>query len=221
MKLVYMDNSSDKGSVASTMMFGRQRPMHAVLGGGKVADVVLWRDRRISASTLIGIAAIWYLFEVAGYSLVTLLCHIFITTMLIIFIWSSAAKIFNWSPPDIPNIILQDSIPKEIASNLHRKFNDLLSDFLYVASGHDPKLFLMTIISLWIISIIGSYISTLNLLFFGLVSLQIVPLVCEQYEDEVEHLAYEAIQWMKKMYKKFEAEIMGKIPRGPVKDKEP
>ncbi|KAI3463864.1 hypothetical protein Pfo_020527 [Paulownia fortunei] len=216
-----MDTSSDSEnvSVPPARLFGRQRPIHAVLGGGKVADLLLWRDTRVSAAILIGIAAIWFLFEVEEYNLVTLLCHLIITTMLVIFIWSSGAEFFNWNPPNIPKIILQDSTSREAASTFHRKFNDLLSNLLYVASGFDPKLFLLTIVSLWIISVIGSSISSLNLLFFGLLCLETLPFLYERYEDEVENLAYKVNRRMKKMYKKFEAEILRKIPRGPVKDK--
>ncbi|KAG8387974.1 hypothetical protein BUALT_Bualt02G0076900 [Buddleja alternifolia] len=99
-----MDTSSDSdinGSMLPVRLFGRQRPIHAVLGGGKVGefavgDVVLWRDTRVSGGIVMGISAIWFLFEVVEYNLVTLLCHLFITTMLLIFIWSSAAQFFNW-----------------------------------------------------------------------------------------------------------------------------
>ncbi|KAL9170333.1 hypothetical protein ABFS82_04G138400 [Erythranthe guttata] len=202
-----------------TRLFGRQRPIHAVLGGGKVANVVLWKDAKVSGAILIGIAAIWFLFEVVKYNLVTLLCHLTITTMLIIFIWSSAAQSFNWSPPNIPSIMLQDSTYREFALTLHRKLNYIFSNVLYVASGYDPKLFLLTIVSLWIISVIGSSISSLNLVFFGLVCLETVPYLYEQYEDEVDNLAYKTNRWTKRMYRKFEAEILGTIPRGPLKHK--
>ncbi|XP_011096983.1 reticulon-like protein B9 [Sesamum indicum] len=216
-----MDTSSDSysGSLPPTRLFGRQRPIHAVLGGGKVGEVLLWRDARVSGGILIGTAAIWFLLEVAEYSLVTLLCHLFITAMLILFIWSSAAQFFKWNTPNIPKIILEDSTSRDVASIFHRNFNHLLSKFLYVASGYDPRLFLLTIIGLWITSIIGSYINSLNLLFFGLVCLETLPFLYEKYEDEVDSLAYTVNRQMKKMYKKFETEVVAKIPKGPVKDK--
>ncbi|KAL3824798.1 hypothetical protein ACJIZ3_020827 [Penstemon smallii] len=217
-----MDNSSsdsDNGSAPRGKLFGRQRSIHAVLGGGKVADVLLWRNTKVSAAILIGIATIWFLFEVVEYNLVTFLCHLFITTMLLIFIWSTTAEFFKWNPPNIPKIILQDSTFRDLALILHKKFNYLLSKLMYIASGNDPKLFLLTIVTLWIISIIGSSISSLNLLFFGVHCLEIVPFLYEQYEDEVDNIAYKLKRRMKKTYKKFEAEYLRKIPRGPVKDK--
>ncbi|MBA0646215.1 hypothetical protein Goklo_014196, partial [Gossypium klotzschianum] len=44
-------------------LFGRERPVHHVLGGGKSADVFLWRNKKISAGVLGGATAIWVLFE--------------------------------------------------------------------------------------------------------------------------------------------------------------
>jgi len=61
-----------------------------------VADMLLWRDRNLSAAVLGGMTVIWFLFEIAEYNLVTFLCHISITTMLVLFIWSTAADILKW-----------------------------------------------------------------------------------------------------------------------------
>ncbi|GAY51534.1 hypothetical protein CUMW_134910 [Citrus unshiu] len=45
-------------------LLGSQRPIHDILGGGKVADVLLWKNITVSASLLIGMTVIWFLFEV-------------------------------------------------------------------------------------------------------------------------------------------------------------
>jgi hypothetical protein len=56
-----------------------------------VADILLWKNNKLSAAILAGFTIIWLLFEVAEYHFVTLLCHLLIITMLIIFIWFKAA----------------------------------------------------------------------------------------------------------------------------------
>ncbi|XP_022856711.1 reticulon-like protein B9 [Olea europaea var. sylvestris] len=217
-----MDSSSygsDSGSAQRTRLFGRERPIHAVLGGGKVADVLLWRDTRVSAAILFGSAAIWFLFEVVEYTFVTLFCHIFITTMLVVFIWSAGADFFKWKPPRLPETILEEPAIRDVASTFHKKINDFLSELHYVASGNNPKLFFLILVSLWVISVIGSSVSTLNLLFFGLLCLEILPFLYEKYEDEVDDLASKINGRMKTRYQKFDVEVLGKIPRGPVKEK--
>jgi len=75
--------------------FHSQKSIHKLLGGGKVADVLLWKDRNLSAGVLLGATLIWYLFEVVEYNIIPLLCQIAILAMLVIFIWSNAAPLLN------------------------------------------------------------------------------------------------------------------------------
>ncbi|RWW67378.1 hypothetical protein BHE74_00025181 [Ensete ventricosum] len=42
-------------------LFSRERPVHQVLGSGRTADVMLWRNKKISAGVLTGGTAIWAL----------------------------------------------------------------------------------------------------------------------------------------------------------------
>ncbi|XP_004303903.1 PREDICTED: reticulon-like protein B8-like [Fragaria vesca subsp. vesca] len=48
------DDKSDSVSSQLNRLFGRQKPVHHLLGGGKSADVLLWRNKKISASVLTG-----------------------------------------------------------------------------------------------------------------------------------------------------------------------
>ncbi|KVI04446.1 Reticulon [Cynara cardunculus var. scolymus] len=90
-----------------TRLYGRKRPIHKILGGGE--DILLWRNKIISGVTSIVVLTIWFLFEFAEYNLVTFLCHLTITVMLIIFIWTNGAKAFGWTPPNVPKILLEES----------------------------------------------------------------------------------------------------------------
>ncbi|RXI01551.1 hypothetical protein DVH24_014900 [Malus domestica] len=49
--LVYSSSSDDNGEICGAKLFGRERPIHHVLGGIKVADVLLWRNIRSSLSS--------------------------------------------------------------------------------------------------------------------------------------------------------------------------
>jgi hypothetical protein len=59
------------------------------------ADILLWKDRNLSAGLLAGATLVWYLFEVVEYSIVPLVCQIAILAMLVVFIWSNAAPLLN------------------------------------------------------------------------------------------------------------------------------
>jgi len=53
------------------------------------ADVFLWRNKKVSASTLGVATAIWILFELLEYHLLTLVCHFVILALAGLFLWSN------------------------------------------------------------------------------------------------------------------------------------
>ncbi|KAG8382853.1 hypothetical protein BUALT_Bualt05G0122400 [Buddleja alternifolia] len=210
---IYSD--SDDHPAGPSRLFGREKPLHAILGGGKVADVLLWRNKNLSAAILIGLTVIWFLFEVVEYNFVTLLCHISILMMLILFVWSTGAGLIDRSPPD-PRAI---TIPESTFKWLYAKLNRTLLKIYDVSSGKDMKTFFMAVVFLWVLSGIGNYFSSLNLLYTGFLCLITLPALYERYQYEVDYLASKGNKDMKKWYKKIDTEILNKIPRGPVKAK--
>ncbi|XP_061353256.1 reticulon-like protein B9 [Gastrolobium bilobum] len=197
-------------------LFEHEKPIHEILGGGKVADMLLWRNRNVSAALLLGITVIWFLFEIAEYNFVTLFCHISITTMLVLFIWTTAADILKWNGPQIPEIILQDSFFKDLASILHRRFNQLLPMFLHISRGKDLPHFLLIIVSLYIVSVIGTCFSFVNLLYIGFLCMLTLPILYDRYEEEINNMVGDIILVLRKSYRKFDKKYLNKIPRGPI-----
>ena len=59
------------------------------------ANVLLWRNKRISGSVLGSGTALWVLFEMLDYHLITLVCHILILSLAILFLWSNASNFIN------------------------------------------------------------------------------------------------------------------------------
>ncbi|XP_020594553.1 reticulon-like protein B9, partial [Phalaenopsis equestris] len=97
LRFISSDSDSEEKAAAATTtrLFGSHRPLHELFGGRKVADVVLWRKKRLSAAIMAGFSVLWFLLEVVEYHFLTLLCHISITGMLLLFIWSSSAALFD------------------------------------------------------------------------------------------------------------------------------
>ncbi|XP_028554641.1 reticulon-like protein B9 [Dendrobium catenatum] len=136
------------------------------------------------------------------------------------------------SPPKLTEIILPENDFREFAEVLHAKLSSFLSILQDVTMGKNLRLFFMfalkssaillsfiqAIASLWIISILGSSCSSLNLLYFGYLCIQILPVLYENYEGEVDHLVTEGSRSLRKLYRKFDSKVLNKIPRGPVKD---
>ncbi|PKA59043.1 Reticulon-like protein B2 [Apostasia shenzhenica] len=216
------DNPKSSGSSLKAKiyrLFGRERPVHQILGGGKSADLFLWRDKKASAAVLVGVTSIWVLFELMEYHLLTLICHSLILSLAILFLWSNATTFINKSPPHIPQVIIPEDLAVNVARSLRFEINRLLATLREIASGRDLKKFLAVISGLWIISILGNCCSFLTLFYIVFVLLHTVPLVYEKYDDKIDSFAEKAIAEIKKQYAVFDAKVLSKVPRGPFKDK--
>ncbi|KAF6154549.1 hypothetical protein GIB67_027822 [Kingdonia uniflora] len=219
------DSDNDKPSSPSgvtsaiSRLFGRKKPVYHVFGGGKPADVFLWRNKKISAGVLGGATAMWVLFELLEYHLLTLVCHLLILSLAVLFLWSNASSFINKSPPRIPDVRLPEEPVMQSAAALRVEINRGLSVLRDIASGRDLKKFLAVIAGLWVLSIVGSCCNFLTLVYIVFVLLHTVPVLYEKYEDQVDAFAEKVMHEMKKQYVVFDAKVLSKIPRGPLKDK--
>ncbi|CAL9119728.1 unnamed protein product, partial [Musa textilis] len=162
------DSDDEKASFQNSRkkrLFGRKDTVHAVLGGGKSADIILWRNKQLSGSILAGVTVIWLLFVWMGYHLLTFICHFLILVLAVSFLWSNGASFVNRSPPKFPEVVLPEDLFITIAQSVRYEINEALATFYYVACGKDLKRFLMVIAGLWILSVIGSWFSFLTLFY--------------------------------------------------------
>lgn len=220
------DSEDEKKSSASSSLkskiyrlFGREKPVHKVLGGGKPADIFLWRDKKISAAVLGTVTVVWALFEVFEYNLLTLICHLLMVTLLVLFLWSNASTLINKAPPKIPEVRIPEGPVLEFASALRYEINRGLASLREIASGRDLKKFLAVIAGLWILSILGSCCNFLTLFYIGFLLLHTLPVLYEKYEDKVDAFAEKAMIEIKKQYAKLDEKVLSKIPRGPLRNK--
>ncbi|CAI0470212.1 unnamed protein product, partial [Linum tenue] len=124
-------------------LFGRERPVHHVLGGGKAADVMLWRNKKSTGIILGGATLIWVLFELVEYHLLTLVCHTLILSLALLFLWSNAHTFIHKSPPKIPEVHLPEEPVLQAAAGLAVEINQVLALLRNIALGKDLKKFLM------------------------------------------------------------------------------
>ncbi|KAL0330007.1 UNVERIFIED_CONTAM: Reticulon-like protein B2 [Sesamum radiatum] len=216
------DSDDDKKARLKTKvyrLFGREKPVHKVLGGGQGADVLLWRDKKVSAGVLGGAAALWFLFDVLEYHFLTLICHGLILGLVAMFLLSNASTFVKKAPPRIPEVVLPEEPVLKFASALRIEINRVFADLRDIASGKDLKKFLYVIGGLWVLSVVGGICDFITLIFSITVLLFTVPFLYEKNEDQVDCYAEMAIAELKKQYAVFDAKVLSKIPRGPPKDK--
>ncbi|CAI8619520.1 unnamed protein product [Vicia faba] len=220
------DNEKEKKSSSPNSLknkvyrlFGREKPLHNVLGGGKPADVFLWRNKKISATTLGVATAFWVLFELLEYHLLTLVSHLAILALAVLFLWSNASTFINKTPPKIPHVHIPEEPVLQIASAIRIEINRAFTLLRDIASGRDLKKFLSVIAGLWVLSIVGSWANFLTLFYIAFVLLHTVPVLYEKYEDHVDSFGEKAHAELKKQYAVFDEKVLSKIPKGPLKDK--
>ncbi|KAL1532750.1 Reticulon-like protein B2 [Salvia divinorum] len=199
-------------------LFGREKPVHKVLGGGKPADVFLWRDKKVSAGVLGGATAAYVLFDVLEYHFLTLLCHGLMLGLVGLFLWSSANTFIKKSAPHIPQVIIPEEPVMKCASSLRIEINRGFAVLRDIASGKDLKKFLSVIAGLWVLSLVGGCYDFLTLLYTITVTAFSVPILYEKYEDKVDFYGEKALAELKKQYAVFDAIVLSKIPRA-LKDK--
>ncbi|XP_078176789.1 reticulon-like protein B5 [Carex rostrata] len=211
--------SVDSSQPKSRRLFGREKPVHQVLGGGKTADVLLWRDKKSALGALAGATAIWVLFELLNYRLLTLISYFFMFTLGALFIVSKLMSCINRTLPGIPELHISEERARHAAFALRNDINRVLSLLRNVALGHDLKKFLMVIAGLWVLSVVGSWFDFLTLSYIGFVILQTVPALYERYDDKIDELAERGMTEINKLYKLLDTKVLSKIPRGPSKSK--
>ncbi|KQK02597.1 hypothetical protein BRADI_2g02590v3 [Brachypodium distachyon] len=195
-------------------LFGRERPLHAALGGRQAADIILWRRKEVSASILGAATAAWVLFEVAEFHFLTLACYAAMIAMLTFFIWTNASGFLNLPVPRIPETLLSERTARQVILGLHRRLTWFVYRLYDIACGKDIKMFILTVASLYIGSVIASCFSSLTLLYLVVVFGMTVPALYERYESEVDHLAARAVHDLRSHFAEMDSGVLRKIPRG-------
>nr|GEU32940.1 reticulon-like protein B2 [Tanacetum cinerariifolium] len=195
----------------------KDKPVYDLLGGGKPADIFLWRNKKKTAGMLGFATLIWALFELIEYHFLSLLCHILIVVLGIHFLWSNTLNLF-YKCPQFPQVALEEDIVLQLASILRIEINNGLEVLREISSGKDLKKFLAVIACLWIVSIAGSCCTLLTLVYTCFVLVHTVPVLYEKHKEKADVLLEKAEVELKKHFEVLHEKVLSKVP-GSFKDK--
>ncbi|CAO2818186.1 unnamed protein product [Amaranthus hypochondriacus] len=171
---------------SSNKLVNRTTTVHELLGGGFVADVVLWRQRNITIGMLMMVLIVWLVFEESGYTLLSLISSVLLLLITILFVWSKAASLLNRPAPPLPEINLTQEQVAEMGELVRKNVNALVLVCRDVALGKDSRLYLRVAAWLLLISIVGGLTDIVSLCYISFVLVLTVPAVYERYNEIID-----------------------------------
>ncbi|XP_078174014.1 reticulon-like protein B11 [Carex rostrata] len=191
-----------------------RRSVHRSLGGGAVADVLLWRRRNVAVAAAVGSTAVWVLFERAGYNFLSVMANAFLLLVSILFFWAKSASLLNRPLPPLPNMEVSDAFVEKAASKANVWVNRLLAIAHDIAIKRDRNLFLQVIVVLWLVAYVGSFFNFLTLLYIGTAVLLVLPAIYDKHQDKVDEKVMIAHRQLSRHFDSFVA-----TTRQPQKEK--
>ncbi|KAK7333088.1 hypothetical protein VNO80_29850 [Phaseolus coccineus] len=198
-------------STARNRFFGRKRPLRVTLGSGLIADIILWRNKKISLSVLVGVTFIWLLFKRMNYTVISFICDSLILLLAMLFLRSHLTSFIGILPPlELSSFILPKGLLVSTAISVTRIINNLLITFGILASGQDLKKFLLVTVTFGAVSFLDYRFSAATLIYIASVILLIVPVVYEKHGDIIDILTERALFDLNNLYADLMKKIFGK-----------
>ncbi|RZB81049.1 Reticulon-like protein B2 [Glycine soja] len=172
-------------STAKNRFFGRKRPLRVILGSGLIADIILWRNRKISASVLVGVTFIWLFFKRMDCTLISFICDSLILLLAMLFLWSHLTSFIDTSPPPELSAFI---LPKGL----------LVSTAISVT------------VTLGAVSVLDCWITAATLIYIVSVILLIVPAIYEKHGDIIDILGEKALFELNNLYADLMKKFFGK-----------
>ncbi|XP_052184734.1 reticulon-like protein B16 isoform X2 [Diospyros lotus] len=163
------NNSTCSTSSTSYRLFGRQTTIHQMMGGGKAADVVLWKRWHISCGIIVVATVAWLIFEWSGLSFLSICSDVLLILIVLLFLWANYAAFRNKQLQTLPELVLSEEMVNNAAASFRVKINYALLMAHDITLGKDFRLFFKVVICLWLLSLIGSLISFFTLAYIGTV----------------------------------------------------
>ncbi|CAM8958359.1 unnamed protein product [Rhodiola kirilowii] len=224
--------SSSSSSDGYRLLDGRSS-IHQIMGGGKAADVLLWRKQHVSFGLVIVSTVAWIVFERSGISFLTICSDILLILIVVLFLRANYASYRNRQPQVIPQLVLSEEMVNSTAASLRVKINNVLLLAHDITIGKDFRLFfkvggklintfenLQVVVCLWLFSVMGSYLSFFTVAYAGTIISITVPALYSRFRGPIDKCCGILHNQFSKHYKVVDDNVMGRIPIGVPKDKD-
>ncbi|KAL8520349.1 hypothetical protein ACS0TY_011046 [Phlomoides rotata] len=214
-----MDDPASTSS--SYKLLGRQATVHQMVGGGKAADVILWRRSRVSFGIVVVATFSWLSIERSGVSFLSLCSDVLLILVVLQFIRANYAAFRNKPLQTLPELVLTEEMVNNAAASFRAKVNYMLLMAHDITLGKDFRLFFKVVIALWLMSVIGSLISFVTLAYIGIIISITIPALYDKFEHRVDVCVGVIHRQFSKHYKIVDESLQSRLPRTLIKDKDP
>nr|GMD30345.1 reticulon-like protein B16 [Ipomoea batatas] len=211
--------STAPASSSPFKLFRRQSSFHQMMGGGKAADVILWRWRRGSFGIIVIATVAWLLFEHSGLPFLSVCSDILLVLTVLLFLRANYAAYKNKQLQTLPQLVLSEEMVNNAAASFRVKINYMLLMAHDITLGKDFKLVFKVVIVLWLLSTIGSMVSIFTLTYIGAIMFITVPALYSRFEAHVDRCAGKLHQQFTRHYRIVD-ESISRLPRNVAKDKD-
>ncbi|XP_050210466.1 reticulon-like protein B16 [Mercurialis annua] len=211
---------SSSSSSSGYRLFGRQSSLHQFMGGGKAADVFLWRRRRVSFGIIIVATVAWFLFERSGLPFLTVCSDVLLLVTVLFFIRANFVAFRNKQPHSLPELVLSEEMVHNAAASFRVKINSVLLMAHDITIGKDFRLFFKVVVCLWLLSATGSYFSFFTLAYVGTVLSITILALYGKHEENVDKYCGMIHRKLSQQYKIVDESVISRIPQSLSKDKD-
>lgn len=210
----WIDGSADPCSSAGRLS------VHQIVGGGKAADIILWKCRRATVGLIFGATIAWWLFEKSDLSFLTICCDVLLILILVQFLWVKISGLLNKQPRPLPELVLSEEMVNNAAALFRVKVNNMLMIAHDITLGKDFRLFFQVVSVLWLLSVIGNFYSSVTLAYVGTIALVTVPALYHRHQENVDKYAGMLHRNFSRHYKVVDENVISRLPRSFIRDKD-
>ncbi|KAI3774699.1 hypothetical protein L1987_49259 [Smallanthus sonchifolius] len=196
----------------------RRISVHDALGGGAVADTLLWRKCYGGVMLLTSSTVMWFLFERAGYNFLSFVANTLLLLAVILFFWAKSASLLNRPLPPIPDMDISEESVLIAADEMRVWVNTALATLHEIAVDGNLRTLILVAGGLWLVSYIGSLFNFLTLIYIGVLLSLSVPFLYDSFQSQIDEKLVVVHKNMSAVFKKADL-ILQKIPMSQQKQK--
>lgn len=190
--------------------FDEPSNVYKLLGGGRVADILLWRDEKHTFTIMMALVVVFYCFCLSGYNFLCAAAQLLLLISAVLFVHSILpSSILGYTIKKIPSSAFE--ISEETVQNaflsIRFAWNTGVATLKSLAQGKDWTLFFKATSLLCFLIFLGS-IPFPTLVATGFISMFTSFYIYEQKEEEIDELAKVTV----KILLHLKEALMNKLP---------